>query len=279
MAPDSNMTTASLRYLENTDDLAVYIATRGGDSAAVHEGNYVDVTVPIHNARELATAWRLDEHGFKLANQLTAVTDFYDEKQIEEIYQSEICQLVQQQTGSSHVEIFDHTRRSSSEQLRKQRKIRESASVIHNDYTADSGKRRLDDFIEQHSEAHIRELASQRFAIINVWRTIAGVVESFPLAMCDASSTKPEDLVAVKRQARDRIGEIQLAAFSPAHRWYFFPAMLPTEALLFKTFDSVDDGRARFTIHSSFDDVAAGPDAAPRESMETRCFVFFDELT
>ena len=47
------------------------------------------------------------------------------------------------------------------------------------------------------------------------------------------------------------------------------------EALLFKTFDSEADGRARFTIHTSFEDPGAPADAPPRESIETRCLVFF----
>ncbi len=51
--------------------------------------------------------------------------------------------------------------------------------------------------------------------------------------------------------------------------------MRPDEALLIKTYDSVADGRARFTIHTSFDDPNAAADAPPRESLETRCFAFF----
>ncbi len=47
------------------------------------------------------------------------------------------------------------------------------------------------------------------------------------------------------------------------------------EALLFKTIDSETDGRARFTVHSSFADPAAPADAPPRESIETRCLLFF----
>jgi hypothetical protein len=82
-------------------------------------------------------------------------------------------------------------------------------------------------------------------------------------------------LVSVKRQAKDRIGEIQLPIYNPAHRWYYFPELRPDEALLFKTYDSATDGRARFTIHTSFEDPAAAADAPPRESIETRCFVFF----
>ena len=50
------------------------------------------------------------------------------------------------------------------------------------------------------------------------------------------------------------------------------------EALLFKTFDSETDGRARFTVHSSFADPGAPVDAPPRESIETRCLLFFQAL-
>ena len=52
-------------------------------------------------------------------------------------------------------------------------------------------------------------------------------------------------------------------------------SMQMNEALLFKTFDSATDGRARFTIHSSFDDPTSPADAPPRTSIETRCLVFF----
>jgi hypothetical protein len=95
------------------------------------------------------------------------------------------------------------------------------------------------------------------------------------LALCDASSVAPDDLVAVERRAKDRIGEIQQAVYNPAHRWYYYPLMTMDEALLIKTYDSATDGRARFTLHTSFDDPSSAPDAPPRESLETRCFVFF----
>ncbi len=124
-------------------------------------------------------------------------------------------------------------------------------------------------------EAEAEALLARRFAIVNVWRSIRGTVRNAPLALCDASSVAPEDLVSVKRQARDRIGEIQQAVYNPAHRWYSFPEMAPNEALLIKTYDSATDGRARFTIHTAFEDPAAAADAAPRESFETRCFAFF----
>ena len=115
----------------------------------------------------------------------------------------------------------------------------------------------------------------RRFAIVNVWRSIAGPVYNHPLALCDAATVRPEDLVSVERRAAERTEELQVALLSPGHRWYYFPEMQIDEALLFKTFDSETDGRARFTLHSSFEDPDAPADAAPRESIETRYLVFF----
>jgi hypothetical protein len=86
----------------------------------------------------------------------------------------------------------------------------------------------------------------------------------------------PDDLIAVERRAEERIGELQVSLPNAKQRWYYYPQMQMDEALLFKTFDSEMDGRTRFTIHSSFKDSNAPTDAPPRESIETRCLVFFD---
>ncbi len=48
------------------------------------------------------------------------------------------------------------------------------------------------------------------------------------------------------------------------------------EAILIKGYDSEVDGRARFTLHTAFDDPTTPADAAPRESIEVRVLAFFD---
>jgi hypothetical protein len=47
------------------------------------------------------------------------------------------------------------------------------------------------------------------------------------------------------------------------------------EAIIFKVFDSMTDGRARWTAHTAFDNPLAPVDAAPRESIEIRTLAFF----
>ena len=66
-------------------------------------------------------------------------------------------------------------------------------------------------------------------------------------------------------------------SYNPAHQWYYFSAMRRDEALVFKVFDSKQDGRARFVPHTSFENPLAPADALPRRSIEIRTLAFFDE--
>jgi hypothetical protein len=45
--------------------------------------------------------------------------------------------------------------------------------------------------------------------------------------------------------------------------------------VLIKCYDSKEDGRARFTAHTAFDDPTVPANAPPRESIEIRTLVFF----
>ena len=262
---------AKLKFLADIDGELIYVPSKGGGDATDHIGNFTDESVTIHNGRTLMQESSLDAEGFMLVRQETAVADFYDDAQIENVYHPELKSLLNEYTGATRVEIFDDTRRSSSLDTQRSRGIREPASIAHNDYTAASGVKRLNDLYPDEAS----ELLQRRFAIVNVWRSIAGPIENYSLVMCDATTLDDRHLVAIERRAEERVGELQVVLHDASQRWYHFPRMQMDEALLFKTFDSETDGRTRFTVHSSFDDPTAPPDAAPRESIETRCFLFF----
>jgi hypothetical protein len=114
-----------------------------------------------------------------------------------------------------------------------------------------------------------------RFAEINVWRAIRGPIESSPLALCDARSLVVSDIVPIDLVCRERVGEIYGFLYNPKPRWYYFPRLERDEAILLKCYDSKEDGRARFTAHSAFQDPTSPVDAAPRESIEVRALVFW----
>jgi hypothetical protein len=86
----------------------------------------------------------------------------------------------------------------------------------------------------------------------------------------------PDELVATDQVFPDRVGEIYHLAHHPEQRWYYAPAMTRDEVILIKGWDSLDDGRARFTPHSAFNPPHVRPDAEPRESIEVRTFAVID---
>lgn len=264
---------ATVRYLAPGTDRPVYHASRGGADAALDiEAKFEDREIAIHDARRLKSPASLDRQGFALVRHTTRVMNFYSPDVLGSVYEAEITALVRSTTGARAVRVFDHTLRSDSRGIRGQRNSREPATVVHNDYTDASAIKRLRAVLPR-EEAEERLL--RRFAIVNVWRTISRPVLRSPLACCDAVSIEAADLVATERRARDRTGELQLVRWNPAHRWYYYPAMAPGEALLIKTYDSSVDGPARCSIHTAFENPSAPVDAPARESIESRLFVFF----
>lgn len=85
----------------------------------------------------------------------------------------------------------------------------------------------------------------RRFAIINVWRAIAQPIQESPLAVCDAQSIAPTDLVAGDLVYRDHVGETYLVTYNSQHQWFYFPQMHRDEARFIKCFDSDQEGIAR----------------------------------
>jgi hypothetical protein len=144
--------------------------------------------------------------------------------------------------------------------------------MVHNDYTDKSGPQRVRDLLPApEAEARLK----RRFVEINVWRPIKGPVQAWPLALADAQSIAPADVIPADLIYADRTGEILYGIYNPAHRWNYFPRMAREEAVLIKCFDSLTDGRARFSLHTAFEDPTTPANAPPRESIEIRTLAFF----
>ena len=240
----------------------------------VPRSNIVSEThrVSIHDLRGIAGDISLDREGFELLGHRSAVRDFYDEDEVRAIYYPESERLIAEVTGASRVYIFDHTvrRRVRGADDRAAGMPRQPATRVHVDHTATSGPQRVRDFFGDEAE----ELLKGRVQVINLWRPIRGPLRDAPLAVCDARSVAPGDLVPSDLVYRHRVGETYAVTHNLAHRWFYVPEMQPDEALLLKCFDSETDGRARFMPHTAFEDPTAPADIIPRESIEIRTLVF-----
>jgi hypothetical protein len=228
-------------------------------------------TVTIRNARPVLSQLSLDKQGFVLTHQNSKVANFYDDQEVRKVYYPEVERLLKETTGAVKVLIFDYVVRCAPKSRQGEKGVREPARIVHNDYSFKSAPRRVRDHLPEEAE----ELLKHRFAEINVWRAIRGPIQESPLALCGARSIAPQDVVASDLVYPDRVGETYAFTYNPNHSWYYFPQLEPSEVILLKCYDSKEDGRARFTAHTAFNDPTSPPDAAPRESIEVRALVFF----
>lgn len=263
---------APVNYLA---DLSVTPVTHNpppGTGVPQRTGNYRDFTVKIADGRPLAGQMSLDRQAFKLVRHETRVGDFYDPEQVKTSYYAEIDALLKRETGASKVVIFDHTLRTADRAV--ERGLRTPVRSVHCDYTEKSGPQRARDLLPA-DEAELR--LKKRFAEFNVWRNIAAEpVEMAPLGLVDSQSLAPRDLAVCDLVYADRTGEIYQGVYNPDHRWFYFPKMTRDEAIVIKCYDSQKDGRARFSLHSAFDDPTTPASPRPRQSIEVRAFAFFD---
>jgi len=270
-----NVVYARLNYLAEPTPKPVNYAYDPPAGVPRRSGKYLSQTVAVHNGRELLSKFSLDINGFVLTEHETAVKDFYDPDEVKSVYYPEVERLLKRATGAERVVVFDHIVRNPVFAERGEKGARTPAKVVHNDYSFKSAPRRVRDHLPEEAD----RLLENRFAEINVRRAIRGPVESSPLALCDSRSLSEKDIVPTDLVYRERVGETLGFLYNPKQRWYYFPRMEPNEAILLKCYDSMNDGRARFTAHTSFEDPSSPPNAAPRESIEVRALVFWPPET
>jgi hypothetical protein len=264
---------AVLNYTRNTG-LRPVNYTFDPPAGVSRNSGEVDVqTVTIRNARNFR-GLTLDVSGFETIwhrSTLNDWTSFQNSERVRAIDYPEVEAALKSHTGADKVVIFDHTLRDSTIELGGAA-LREPVRRVHDDQTFASAPRRVARHLAPDEAAWRLE---RRFAIVNFWRPIGGPVLSAPLAMCDARSIELPDLIPSDLVYPDWVGETYAIAFNPRHRWYWYPQQTPTEATLLKVYDSAQDGRARMSAHSAFNDPTSAPDAPSRRSIEIRSILFW----
>ena len=199
-------------------------------------------------------------------------------------------------TGATRVQPFSHIIRrqtweaalSAGKGLQDEENVKMTAPArfVHIDQ---SYKGALEVLSESLPSELAKSLAKTRWAIINVWRPIHHAISRDPLAVCDARSVLESDLIPVRALLPSKGSgtyesvsggksfETWSIKANPDHKWYFASGLSPEDVMLIKIFDSKKDGRARRVPHSAF--VHPRTEHAvsmPRESIEVRCFVFWE---
>ncbi len=242
--------------------------------ANAHEKDQVDIALvpmPMHDARAIDAD--VDREGFQLVRHSSAVTDWTDRDQLNAIHRDEVAGLIKQLTGADEVQVSSPGILRYSEKSGKAGSSDNShparfAHVDINDVTA-----------EQFAAGGAKGRPFRRYAAYNLWRALSPAPQDVPLALCDARSISPQDLIVADAIFDPPGGtewrfESWVVAHNPAHRWYYYPDLAIDEAVLFKTNDS-DPARAHLMPHVAFDDPLAPAGAPPRVSIEMRATCFW----
>ena len=264
----------------------------------------------VQDARAAPAAASLERDGFALVAGPPAArgVDVYaHERVVAEIFPA-VAAAVARETGAARVLVFDHVVRNAERKARfaagsggggglsrgwKPHSEQAADAVepkflsgvvhqMHNDYSMDAGLERARTLLEPFvAPDRLRHALRARVAIVNAWLPTRPV-EKDPLALCRFNSITPRDVAVTRFHYKTRVGEVYRARRADAQQWVYYPAMKPSECLLFKTFDSAGGDAAggnvaRFALHGAFELPAAAPDAPARESIELRCLVLFDE--
>ncbi|MGR8950642.1 MAG: CmcJ/NvfI family oxidoreductase [Gammaproteobacteria bacterium] len=289
-----------------------------GSDAGLIGVDRIPRSIEVRDARTLGAGEKMtcEANGFELLSRPLEddTLDFLDHQAVVKKYYKQCEKIVAESTGAEAF-AFDHNIRSAAGKNSKKRisggqQVQGPAHIIHGDYTLYSGPQRLRDLAKPPSGNDTlasllpagQALISQemveralgdggRFAIINVWRSIADEpVQTDPLALCDGRTVEPEDLVVFEIHYQDRIGENYFAKPSARHKFYFYPEMTRDEAMLIKQWDSagplamsngaqadgsVDNAPCTFSFHSAFEDLTVADDAPDRWSIEVRCIVIY----
>lgn len=227
-------------------------------------------TVAVSDARSWSVPPDLDREGFTLVHHRSKVRDFRDQDELMNVHRGEIEALLQEISGADQVVLTAPGGFRFSERSPHAGKLVNSAPArhIHIDFS-DATARHKAALVALGGLEKVR-----RFAHYNVWRALSPPPQDTPLAVCDARSVDPRDLVPIDfvYDAPNRPEwsfEGLVVKHNPAHRWVYWSNMRRDEALIFKTNDS-DPTHAHAVPHSAFDDPTCPPGAPPRASIEMR---------
>lgn len=236
-------------------------------------------------ARAISEADFLAQQGFVLLDAPTRVTDWDNAEQVAELYLPEIEAIIRER-------LYPRRKLTVHQPPNVMRRGEGTATPqyglgVHSDHgtTADDFQQNVEAFtnadIGKQWRAGFEGDGVEGFIQLDFWRTtnMAGPLKHMPLALCDASSVEPFDIIPTALAGIAPGGALThhvSLVHNEQQRWFYYPNMRPNEMLVFKLFELMRneaDQPWRACFHTAFEDPTAPTDAQPRQSCEHRVSV------
>ncbi|KAF2206593.1 hypothetical protein CERZMDRAFT_103257 [Cercospora zeae-maydis SCOH1-5] len=266
-------------------------------SAGIHRLKTEPRSVEITDIRGLEQDFHWDTHGFQVIKAKPLDREIFDQdnREVASRMAAQAVERLKEVTGASYVLMFNHvTRFEPPEKLEKLPKEMPDEAMfpymgpfasVHVDQSYRGGKYIVNNF------KHMPEIAKRltetgttcRFGVINLWQPVSPITRD-ALALCDRRTVDEQDLRPWESHPDPKqwdpklplpLSEIWRPMYNPKHKWYYASELQTDEALLIKCFDTKLDEHSRAVPHSAFK--APSDHGPPRESVEFRCLVFWDD--
>ena len=231
-------------------------------------------TVRIEDARSRPQLPSLAEEGFALFPHKSLVSDFRNPDHLTQTYEPEMERLVTEVSGADEAVIYGPVILRAGKASPDSSRFLRPAHFVHIDIS-DSVVTGFTEHWRPRNDAR----TVRRFAYYNIWRVLSPPPQDIPLALCDARTVSPSDVVDADLII-DTPGEpessivVGFVRHNTRHRWSYFSNLSRDEVLVFKSHDS-DPHQPRQVPHSAFRDASCPPDVAPRASIEARVVAFW----
>jgi hypothetical protein len=231
------------------------------------------VEVRIHDADSFASPPRVDVEGFCRVPHKVDLAALADSQDAQAAYRNTLLPLLQEVSNADELVIapFCVIRRQAMSRIRTDIKESLGADFAHWDVTDLGFEQVTDHFYARPSKPGVR-----RRALYNTWKLLSEAPTNLPLAMCDARSVGPADVVAggAYFPSVDSIVDTGFFHRNDHFRWVYYSKLTSDDLLIFKQFDT-DATQPKMVPHSAFNDPSAPVGAAPRISIEARCMAYW----
>ncbi|KAH7353148.1 hypothetical protein BKA66DRAFT_278080 [Pyrenochaeta sp. MPI-SDFR-AT-0127] len=246
---------------------------------AIPDSNTSSVTQPvsIHNFRSKEGPENFQDYGFSVERLDRPWTEtLFDElEDIKDVYYSEIQRLLQRKfPNASGVYVLEHglrKRHAKFPTLEKDLKIEhmQPSTLAHIDCS-------LQFAIQTAKSAfNIPPGECRRVLSINLWKSLQGPGNDWPLALCDRRTMNQKlDTNVADIVYYNRFTENEVVYYNPEHEWYYVKDLQDDEIIMLVQKDS-DDENGGGVAHTSFHNPLADEGTKPRSSIELRCYVVF----
>lgn len=231
----------------------------------------------------------LDREGFVKDRIVSGVTDYSDMEQVERLWMPAAAEMLKRVTGAKWVVTWAaNVRFSRRQEASLATSVAAPAPVTHSDLTPNFDVANIGS--QPVSQAAAEEMARRlgpgkaptRWCAFNIWQQISPPPQDTPLALCDLRTVESGDIL----DARGRINPADEHTFgltffqpNPNHRWYYFPDLLPGEALVFSGLNpDPATGPVRGRVpHTAFELPNLPENVIARNSIEVRALAIFEE--